>query len=156
MTRSDSSSAGHPGSRGWWGGEAGSVFSRLLTRVYPSMISSSSSTGQVTAEVIKGVMWGSSGGGVAILLFSILTFSSPISSGLVLPGFVFTSTGCLTHSMSATGRTISGGRSHLDLDNIWSFDLDDLDGSSRTLALSVAGGSSSALNLMAAAGTRPE
>ena len=86
MTRSDSSSAGHPGSRGWWGGEAGSVFSRLLTRVYPSMISSSSSTGQVTAEVIKGVMWGSSGGGVAILLFSILTFSSPISSGLVLPG----------------------------------------------------------------------
>ena len=83
---------------------------------------------------------GSSGGGVALLLFSILTFSSPNSSGMVLPGFVSTSTGCLTLSIRAAGRTLGGGRSHLDLDDLRTLDLIcsvwqrclGLDGSSRT------------------------
>ena len=73
-----------------------------------------------------GGMWGSSGGGVALLSSLGLAFSIRHSSGMVLPGFIVR-TGRLTLSMWATGRTLDGGGSHIDLDDIWRFDLDDLE-----------------------------
>ena len=41
-------------------------------------------------------------------------------------------------SLSRTGKTLDGGGSHLNLDKIWRFDLDDLEASSGALALTAA------------------